>query len=473
MISVSGIRGIVGESLTPSELVSFAQAYATWLNRERQSQDSTGSPAAEKPKVVIGRDTRPTGHAINSLICGSMALCGCSIVDIGIATTPTVELATTAEQADGGIVITASHNPVEWNALKLLDRNGEFLTQEQLDTLLDIFTQQQFSPAGWQTVGNIEQKQNCNSEHISRILALDCIDTGRIAAQRYRVLIDAVEGAGSEIVPELCRQLGVERIETINCSGTGIFPRNPEPLAKHLVATVEALKETACDLAVVVDPDVDRLALVCEDGSLFGEEYSLVACADFYLRYKKGPVVNNLSSSRALRDIAEKHNQDCHSAKVGEANVVAVMKQQKAVIGGEGNGGIILPELHYGRDALVGTALFLQAFTRWREENDLNRNLSDFRKLFPEYHMAKKKVRLAKKPDNLDELINEIATGYPDAAKNTLDGLKLDFPDEWVHLRASNTEPALRIYTEAPSLPRAEQLAEIFTREITSRIDSL
>ncbi len=471
MISVSGIRGIVGESLTPKVLTAFAQAFATWIRLQSNPEKETGEDAG--PKIVIGRDTRPTGRAIADLVGSTMALCGCKVVDLGIAATPTVEIATVAEQADGGIIITASHNPVEWNALKLLGKQGEFLNETEVQQLLSIFRNEKFTLADWAHVGSTEKNRHHDNTHIERILSLTCIDPGRIAAQHFRVLVDAVEGAGSSIVPELCRKLGVEQVETIYCNGTGIFPRNPEPLPEHMTATVETLKQKQCDLAIVVDPDADRLALICEDGSLFGEEYSLVACADFYLRHKQGPVVNNLSSSRALEDIAEKHGQPCYSAKVGEANVIDVMKRQGAVIGGEGNGGIILPELHYGRDALAGIALILQAFTDWREEAAENSTLSRFRKHFPDYFMAKQKVRLTGKPESLDRIFSAIAAAYPEAAINTEDGMKLDFPNEWIHVRPSNTEPVLRIYTEAKSRQRAESLAETFRKEIASRVGTL
>ncbi len=471
MISVSGIRGIVGESLTPSNIVAFAQAYATWLSLQGNNQRE--EKQACNMKVVIGRDTRPTGQVIGKLVSSTMALCGCKVIDLGIATTPTVEIATAAEQADGGIIITASHNPAEWNALKLLDSKGEFLTENELQQLLDIYTEQQFTLADWKHIGSLEKKHDYDREHIRRILALPCIDPQRIALQRFRILVDAVEGAGSAIVPELCRQLGVEAIETIFCNGTGIFPRNPEPLPEHLTPTISALQKKKCDLAIVVDPDVDRLALISEDGSLFGEEYSLVACADYYLQHKKGAVVNNLSSSRALYDIAKNHGQACHSAKVGEAHVISLMKQECAVIGGEGNGGIILPELHYGRDALVGIALLLQAFTAWREKSDGNRTLSDFRKQFPAYAMAKQKIHLTQKPQNLHGLFSALASAYPEASVNMQDGMKLDLAEEWIHVRPSNTEPILRIYTEAKSMERAEALAQTFCQEIRSKIDTL
>ena len=473
MISISGIRGIVGENLTPTELVTFAQAFATWLRSQINRKANIEHNPLRHPTVVIGRDTRPTGYAIVGLVSSTLALCGCRVIDLGVATTPTVEIATVAEKADGGIIITASHNPVEWNALKLLDGKGEFLDQKAILQLLDMYKKKQFTLAGWNDVGSLERKPDYDREHIRRILALPCIDTEKIASQRFRILIDAVEGAGSSIVPALCRQLGVEEIETIFCNGTGVFPRNPEPLAEYLTATIDTLREKQCDLAVVVDPDVDRLALICEDGSLFGEEYSLVACADFYLQHKQGPVVNNLSSSRALRDVAEKHGQVCHSAKVGEAHVVALMKEKGAVIGGEGNGGVILPELHYGRDALAGIALMLQAFSEWLGKSTENKTLSGFRKQFPDYYMAKQKIRLARKPENLQDILLSIASAYSNASVNADDGVKLDFSEEWVHLRPSNTEPALRIYAEAASIERAETLAEMFRQEIGSRIDTI
>ncbi|MCW8820071.1 MAG: phosphoglucosamine mutase [Ignavibacteriaceae bacterium] len=471
MISVSGIRGVVGESLSPAVLTSFTQAFAAWVHTKSNVEERTEKNAL--PKIVIGRDTRPTGEAVSDLVAGTLALSGCRVVDLGIATTPTVEIATTEENADGGIIITASHNPVEWNALKLLNRNGEFLNETEVQELLDIFRTEQFTPADWAHVGSSQKNSLYDTLHIDRILALSSIDIDSIAAQRFRVLVDAVEGAGSSIVPELCRKLGVSQVETIFCNGSGIFPRNPEPLPENLTSTVEILKDKACDFAIVVDPDVDRLALICEDGSMFGEEYSLVVCADFYLRHKKGAVVNNLSSSRALRDIAEKHGQSFFSAKVGEANVVDVMKEKNAVIGGEGNGGIILPELHYGRDALAGIALMLQAFTDWREKSSQNRTLSGFRKCFPDYFMAKHKIRLAERPENFDSIFNEISRAYPEAEVNREDGLKLDFPEEWVHIRPSNTEPVLRIYTEAKNRKRAEMLADTFSQEISSRIETL
>jgi len=466
MISVSGIRGIVGKSLTPEVLTTFAQAFATWLRSENNSSAARHPDA--QPAIVIGRDTRPTGEVIAGIVGNTLALCGCRVTDIGVATTPTVEIATVKERADGGIIVTASHNPVEWNALKLLNAEGEFLDETELEKLLGILDERRFSLADWSRTGTVGKKEGFDDVHIRDILDLPCIYPEKIAACRYSVLVDAVEGAGSAIMPELCRRLGVERVETVSCGGSGIFPRNPEPIAAHLTATVDALRKTGCDFAVVVDPDVDRIALVCEDGSLFGEEYSLVACSDYYLKHRPGPVVNNLSSSRALCDIAGKYGQECLSAKVGEANVIDLMKACGAVIGGEGNGGIILPELHYGRDALVGAALLIQAFTDWKEHNSGTGTLSGFRKSFPSYFMAKQKAPFDGNREKLQSLFDDIAARHPEAEATMTDGMKLDFADEWVHVRPSNTEPVLRIYTEAGSAERAETLAQQFAGELAA-----
>ena len=468
MISVSGIRGIVGKSLTPEVLTTFAQAFATWV-RSRLADGSDDPAKSPRPKIVIGRDTRPTGEAIANLVGSAMTLCGCNVIDIGVASTPTVEIATVGEEADGGIIVTASHNPVEWNALKLLNARGEFLNEAEVEQLLSILESKRFALADWSLTGEVRKTEGYDDIHIRKILNLSCIEPETIAENGYTILVDAVEGAGSTVVPALCRALGAGRVETVACGGSGVFPRNPEPIEEHLTDTIETMKAARCDFAIVVDPDVDRIALVCEDGSLFGEEYSLVACADFYLKHNPGPVVNNLSSSRALRDIAEKHGHVCYSAKVGEANVTDLMKQCKAVIGGEGNGGIILPELHYGRDALAGAALLIQAFTDWRRKDPGNRTLSGFRKGFPDYFMAKRKTAFNGERNGLSTVFSAIANSHPDATATMTDGMKLDFADEWVHVRPSNTEPILRIYTEAASRERAEALAERFAAEIATK----
>ncbi len=467
MISVSGIRGIVGDSLTPKNLTTFAMAFASWILQK--TKDHNHSHLERRPRIVIGRDTRPTGKAIGNLISNTLVLCGCDVIDIGIATTPTVEIAVTEECADGGLIITASHNPVAWNALKMLNHQGEFLSSMEVDELLEIAEKELFVYAHWDSIGTISQNDQYDELHIEKVLQLPCIDPSAIAAQHFRVLVDCVEGAGYSIVPKLCQKLGIESIVPFACCGTGLFPRNPEPIEENLSITIAALRESRCDFALVVDPDVDRLAVICEDGSLFGEEYTLVACADFYLQQNIGPVANNLSSSRALRDIAQQHGVECYSAKVGEANVVDLMKQMDVVIGGEGNGGVILPELHYGRDALAGIALFVQAFTLWRTENK-GGSLSEFRLHFPSYVMSKQKITLGSTDrSSLENVFADIARQYHTAKANTLDGLKLDFADSWVHLRPSNTEPIVRIYAEAPSREQAEELASELKHDIEKR----
>lgn len=469
MISVSGIRGVVGKSLTPENLTAFTMAFATWV---KQRKRATNPDSTDKAKIVIGRDTRPTGATIAELVSSTLALCGCDVIDIGMTTTPTVEIATAGEQADGGLIITASHNPVEWNALKMLDEKGEFLTAADVEKLLDTARTGGYELAGWDTLGSMMSSVSWDEAHIGRIMKLSCINRDLIAGMNLRILIDAVEGAGSFIVPELCRQLGIKEIKTLACQGTGIFPRNPEPVEENLRQTMDILSRENCDLGIIVDPDADRLALVCEDGSLFGEENTLVVCADFYLKHKKGPVVNNLSSSRALYDIARRHQVECFSAKVGEANVTEVMKECGAVIGGEGNGGVILPELHYGRDALAGIALFIQAFAEWKAAT--GGSLSGFRNTFPCYFMSKRKVELDNlSKESLNRIFDTIASACPEASCNRLDGLKLDFPEGWVHLRPSNTEPIIRIYTEAASKESAEALANDFIDRIRQAATNL
>ena len=464
MISVSGIRGVVGKSLTPENLTAFTMAFATWIRRRKQALNP-GSTA--KPKIVIGRDSRPTGGVITGLVSNALSLCGCDVVDVGMTTTPTVEIATAGEGADGGLIVTASHNPVEWNALKMLNEKGEFLTAPDVDELLAILDEREKESARWDGIGSLTANGGWDAAHIERILKLSCVNRDLIESMNFRVLIDAVEGAGSFIVPELCRKLGIREIKTLACEGTGIFPRNPEPVEENLRQTMEILARESCDFGIIVDPDVDRLALVCEDGTLFGEEYTLVACADFYLKHHKGAVVNNLSSSRALSDIARWHEVECFSAKVGEANVTEVMKEKGAVIGGEGNGGVILPELHYGRDALAGIALFLQAFAEWKSAT--GGKLSEFRKTFPDYFMSKKKVELESlTKEALGRIFDIVAASHPEAACNRLDGLKLDFAEGWAHLRPSNTEPIVRIYTEAATQAAADALAASFIEEIAN-----
>jgi phosphomannomutase len=463
MVSVSGIRGIIGEDLTPKNLVSYTQAFAAWVTKGRTGEG--------RPRIVIGRDTRPSGVQIVPLVAETLALSGVDVVDLGVATTPTVEIAVTENRADAGIIVTASHNPIEWNALKLLNRSGEFLDADELADFLGIVEREAYVFARWDEIGSTVSDKTADEMHIGKILSLPFVDTELIGKARLSVLVDAVEGAGSAVVPDLCSRLGIGRVETLACGGTGIFPRNPEPIAVNLSETVSRMKESGCDFGIIVDPDVDRLALIQEDGELFGEEYTLVACADYYLKKYPGTVVNNLSSSRALRDIAQRYGQKCVSAKVGEANVVTVMKEEHATIGGEGNGGIILPSLHYGRDALVGIAIFVAAFADWRagRSDSEEKTLSAFRKTFPAYFMAKKKLEISIPKEELSGLFSKIAGSHPEAVADTRDGLKLDFPEYWVHLRASNTEPIIRIYTEAKTTEHdADRVADAFIREISS-----
>lgn len=456
MVSISGIRGVVGESLTPDVLLAYAQGFATWLYKQK----SGGVINLEigVPKVVIGRDTRPTGQAILNFVESALVQSGCTVVNLGVATTPTVEIAVIEERADGGIIISASHNPLEWNALKLLNHLGEFLTAAQGEELKRIVASRKFVSAPWNKFGMAVQNPHYADVHIQKTLSLPVIDVAKIAARRYKILVDAVNGAGSEIIPKLCERLGAAEVIKIACNGSGIFPRPPEPIEENLVETQGLTAYYGADIGIVVDPDVDRVCFISEDGSLFGEEYTLVACADFYLKRKKGDVVNNLSSSFALRDVAQRYGVTCHSAKVGEANVIETMKRVNAVIGGEGNGGVILPNVHYGRDALVGIALFLQAFAEYQESNP-GKKLSDFKRTFPQYEMVKRKLRW-QEHGAIDEAMSKLVAAYPNAKVITEDGVKLEFEGAWVHLRKSNTEPIVRIYAEAKVKADADVLAD-------------
>ncbi|MFN3385647.1 MAG: phosphoglucosamine mutase [Candidatus Thermochlorobacter sp.] len=454
MVSISGIRGVVGESLTPEVLLSYVQGFATWL----YEQKSAGRIDLDVgvPKVVIGRDTRPTGQAILNFVESTLVQSGCAVVNLGVATTPTVEIAVLEEHADGGIIVSASHNPLEWNALKLLNHLGEFLSAAQGEDLKRIVASRKFVSASWNKFGMAVSNPHYADVHIQKTLSLPVIDRAKIKARQYKILVDAVNGAGSEIIPKLCEALGAAEVIRIACNGSGIFPRPPEPIEENLVETQGLTAYYGADIGIVVDPDVDRVCFICEDGSLFGEEYTLVACADFYLKHKKGSVVNNLSSSFALRDIAQQHGVTCYSAKVGEANVIEVMKRVKASIGGEGNGGVILPDLHYGRDALVGIALFLQAFADYQGRNP-EKKLSDFKRTFPQYEMVKRKLRWGQA--TVHDALPKLRAAYPNAKVLTEDGVKLEFDEAWVHLRQSNTEPIVRIYAEARTKAEAEALA--------------
>ena len=452
--SISGIRGTIGgvpsENLTPLDAVKFAAAYGSWL----QSQN----PDEQQLRVVLGRDARLSGRMIQNLVMETLIGLGISVIDLGLSTTPTVEIAVPMEKAHGGIILTASHNPKEWNALKLLNQKGEFLDGIQGKRILEIAEKEEFEFASVDDLGQITHHDAYLDIHVDEVLQLEWVEAETIKEQKFKVVVDGVNSTGGLAIPKLLEALGVEVIE-LYCEPTGHFPHNPEPLKEHLSDICKKVTEEQADFGVVVDPDVDRLAFISEEGEMFGEEYTLVACADYILGKNPGPVVSNLSSSRALRDVAEGHQQSYYAAAVGEVNVVNKMKEVEAVIGGEGNGGIIYPESHYGRDALVGTALFLMLLA----EKQLK--VSELRASYPAYFMSKKKIQLTKGLD-VDELLKAVFEKYKTENISTIDGVKIDFPNNWVHLRKSNTEPIIRIYTEAKSQTEADSLADRFIEEL-------
>lgn len=445
--SISGIRGTIGgvpgENLTPLDAVKFAAAYGTWLKTTSQS-----GPL----KVVIGRDARLSGEMIQNLVVATLTGLGIDVLDLGLSTTPTVEIAVPKEKADGGIILTASHNPKQWNALKLLNAKGEFLDAIEGAKILDLAAREDFEFTEVDQLGKVSRNDGYIDIHIQEVLGLPLVDADKIKAAKFKVVVDGVNSSGGIAIPKLLKALGVEVIE-LYCEPTGHFPHNPEPLKEHLGDICELVKKEKADFGIVVDPDVDRLAFISEEGEMFGEEYTLVACADYVLSKTPGNTVSNLSSTRALRDITHKHNGQYEAAAVGEVNVVLKMKESNAIIGGEGNGGIIYPASHYGRDALVGTALFLMLLTEYGD------SVSSLRASYPAYFMSKKKIQLT--PDlNVDDLLKKMEAHYAQEQISTIDGVKIDFSDSWVHLRKSNTEPIIRIYTEAPSQEKADKLAE-------------
>lgn len=449
IVSISGIRGTIGGTpgggLTPVEITGFASAYAQWLRGHGPNR-----------KIVVGRDARLSGAMVHRLVCGSLNAMGFDVIDLGLSTTPTVEMAVTAAKAAGGIILTASHNPKEWNALKLLNAQGEFISQADGAELLKLYQAQAFEYATVEQLGQIVPGNTYTEHHLEAIRKLPLVDPEAIDKRGFKVVVDGINSSGALFVPMLLRKLYVNDIVLLNEEPNGRFAHNPEPLAKHLGETCAAVKESGADLGIVVDPDVDRLALIDERGELIGEEYTLVAVADYILQHTPGPAVSNLSSSRALRDLCEQYGVAYHASAVGEVNVVAKMKQVKAVIGGEGNGGIIVPELHYGRDALVGIALILSYLAK------KGGTLSVLRASYPSYYMAKEKVQLQPGMDVdalLEELAGEFDKNYPSAQLNRTDGVKIDLPDSWLHLRKSNTEPIIRVYTEAKSQAEATALA--------------
>ncbi|MDA0326497.1 MAG: phosphoglucosamine mutase, partial [Bacteroidetes bacterium] len=434
--SISGIRGTIGgavsDNLTPIDAVKFAAAYGMWVKEQREKTNY---------RVVIGRDARISGEMIQSLVMSTLIGMGIDVINLGLSTTPTVEVAVPMEHADGGIILTASHNPKQWNALKLLDANGEFLNAAHSQRVLDLAEREDVDFAEVDDLGKITVNNAYFDLHIDEVLALDYVDVEAIKSCKFKVVVDGVNSTGGIVVPLLLERLGVEPIK-LHCTPDGHFPHNPEPLKAHLTDLSDKVVQTGADFGIAVDPDVDRLAFMDEQGTLFGEEYTLVACADFVLSQNKGNTVSNLSSTRALRDVTQKHGGAYTASAVGEVNVVNAMKANKAVIGGEGNGGIILPEAHYGRDALVGIALFLSLLA----EKQIS--VSALKKTYPLYYMSKKKIDLDPNID-VDGLLEAMENKYANEPLTTVDGVKIDFADSWVHLRKSNTEPIIRIYTEA------------------------
>ncbi|HPH83228.1 MAG TPA: phosphoglucosamine mutase [Flavobacteriales bacterium] len=452
--SISGIRGTIGgapgDGLSPVDIVKFTSAFATWVKQRQQRDHYT---------IVIGRDARISGEMFRNLVVGTLQGMGIDVIDLGLSTTPTVELAVEMENAHAGIILTASHNPKQWNALKLLNEKGEFISAEDGQNVLDIADREDFNYVDVNHLGSYHQVDGYMRKHIDRVLALPLVDVDAIRNANFRVVIDAVNSTGGIAIPMLLKALGVEQVTELYCTPDGKFPHNPEPLPEHLRDLSEEVVKKKAHLGICVDPDVDRLALVCEDGDMFGEEYTLVAVADYVLKNTPGSTVSNLSSTRALREVTEKYNNQYFASAVGEVNVVEMMKAQNAIIGGEGNGGIIYPELHYGRDALVGIALFLTHLAKY------GKSVSMLRSTYPNYHISKNKVELT--PElNVDEILVKVQEKYKKQPINTIDGVKIEFDKSWVHLRRSNTEPIIRIYSEAENMATADNLANKIIMDI-------
>ena len=451
--SISGIRGTIGghagDNLTPLDVVKFTTAYARLIAERNPGRKLT---------IVVGRDARISGEMVANLVEGTLLGCGVDVVNVGLCTTPGTELAVTAHKADGGIIITASHNPRQWNALKLLNGDGEFLSDAEGKRVLAMAEEEDYAYPEIDGIGHVVSRESYNERHIEQVLALPLVDVEAVRARKFKVVVDAVNSVGGVVMPELLRRLGCEVVE-LNCEPTGEFAHNPEPLPQNLTEIAEVIVREKADLGIVVDPDVDRLAFVNEDGTMFVEEYTLVAVADYVLSHKVGNTVSNLSSSRALRDVTERRGGRYYASAVGEVNVVAKMKEVGAVIGGEGNGGVIYPELHYGRDALVGTALFLTYLAQ------RGMTMTQLRATYPAYYASKNKIELTPAID-VDKVLREIKTRYAGEQVNDIDGVKIDFAENWVHLRKSNTEPIIRVYTEAKSMEEADALAQRFIGEI-------
>jgi phosphomannomutase len=456
--SISGIRGTIGgkpgEGLTPLDVVKFASAYGSWVINQTKN-----------PKVVIGRDARISGEMVSKLVAATLQGLGIDVIDLGLSTTPTVELAVPLEKAGGGIILTASHNPIQWNALKLLNDKGEFISDLEGKSILESAEKENFSFAEVKKLGKYIQIDDYIDRHVQHVLGLKLVDKEAIAAKKFKVVIDCVNSTGGIALPKLLRALGVEDIEEMYCTPDGHFPHNPEPLPENLRDIADKLKKGKYDLGIVVDPDVDRLCFMNEDGSPFGEEYTLVAVADYVLSQTPGNTVSNLSSTRALRDVTEKRGGQYHAAAVGEVNVVNKMKETNAIIGGEGNGGVIYPESHYGRDALVGIGLFLTHLAKF------GKTISRLRASYPNYHISKNKIELT--PEiNVDKILEEVKKKYKKQPINDIDGVKIEFDKEWVHLRKSNTEPIIRIYSESESQATADHLANKIILDIKEVVTS-
>jgi phosphomannomutase len=457
--SISGIRGTIGgnpgDNLTPIDAVKFASAYGVFLKKRNPNQSNL--------KVVIGRDARISGKMISSLVANTLVGIGIDVIDLGLSTTPTVEVAVPLEEADGGIILTASHNPKQWNALKLLNEKGEFLSGDDGKEILATAESDNYDFAEVDNLGSYSKDISYLEKHIQEVLNLELVDVDAIQKANFKVVVDGVNSTGGIFIPALLKELNVECIE-LYCTPNGHFPHNPEPLKEHLTDISELVVKENADFGIVVDPDVDRLALICEDGSMFGEEYTLVACADYVLgRLGGGNTVSNLSSSRALRDVTQSHGGNYQASAVGEVNVVVKMKETNAAIGGEGNGGIIYPQSHYGRDSLVGVALFLSQLAHKKV------SCKALRESYPSYFMSKNKIQLTPQID-VDAILKSMANTYANEEVNTIDGVKIDFAEQWIHLRKSNTEPIIRIYTEAKSQAAADALAERFIGEIKAII---
>ena len=452
--SISGIRGTIGacpgDNLTPIDIVKFTTAYARFMGEKN---------GGKRLRIVVGRDARISGEMVEKMSVGTLLGCGVDVINVGLCTTPGTEMAVITYQADGGIIITASHNPKQWNALKLLNEKGEFLNDSEGKRVLALADDDNFQFPDVDHLGKVILSEDFNDKHIAQVLALQLVDIEAVRARKFKVVVDAVNSIGGVVIPKLLRELGCEVVE-LNCEPTGEFAHNPEPLPQNLTEISEVIVREGADLGIVVDPDVDRLAFVNEDGTMFVEEYTLVAVADYILSQGVGNTVSNLSSSRALRDVTECHGGSYAASAVGEVNVVAKMKETGAIIGGEGNGGVIYPELHYGRDALVGTALFLTYLAK------RNMSMTALRATYPAYFASKNKIELTPAID-VDKVLLEMKNRYASEDVNDIDGVKIDFAESWVHLRKSNTEPIIRIYTEAKTATKADELAQRFIREIS------